>query len=137
MDNSPGVRFIHSSVNLTVDDILTAMDIPSNVHSLFDNHKAINHDGHELSLLYIQVTELIDGIFIGCSMNHMVVDGSSLWHFSNSWSEVFRSKRENNLLNHNSRPPVIERWVPEGRNKIITPPFTTEDQFIDRPDVPC
>ncbi|MFS7911108.1 putative transferase [Helianthus anomalus] len=51
-------------------------------------------------------------------MNHMVVDGSSFWHFFNSWSEVFRSKRENNPLNQISRPPVIERWVPEGCDKI-------------------
>ncbi|KAI7728466.1 hypothetical protein M8C21_030018 [Ambrosia artemisiifolia] len=133
-DNSLGARFIHSSVNLTVNDILTPTDVPSIVHSFFDHHKAISHDGHKLPLLSVKVTKLIDGIFIGCSANHMVVDGSAFWHFFNSWSEVFRSKRENNLLHHISRPPVIERWIPEGCDKIITLPFTSDDQFIERPN---
>ncbi|KAF5817633.1 putative transferase [Helianthus annuus] len=132
-DNSPGARFIHSSVNLTVADILTPKDVPSIVHSFFDHHKAISHDGHKLPLLSVQVTELIDGIFIACSANHMVVDGSSFWHFFNSWSEVFRSKRKHDLLDHISRPPALQRWVPEGCHKMITLPFTSEDQFIDRP----
>ncbi|KAJ0785737.1 putative shikimate O-hydroxycinnamoyltransferase [Helianthus annuus] len=116
-DNSPGARFIHSSVNLTVADILTPKDVPSIVHSFFDHHKAISHDGHKLPLLSVQVTELIDGIFIACSAKHMVVDGSS----------------EHDLLDHISRPPALQRWVPEGCHKMITLPFTSEDQFIDRP----
>ncbi|KAJ0604068.1 putative quinate O-hydroxycinnamoyltransferase [Helianthus annuus] len=135
-DNSPGARFIHSSVNLTVDDILTPNDVPLVVQSFFDHHKAIDHDGHEQSLLSVQVTELIDGIFIGCSINHMVVDGASFWHFFNSWSEVFQSKRKNDLLDPISRPPVIERWVPDGSGPILTLPFAHEDEFIDRPYPP-
>ncbi|XP_076919816.1 putative acetyltransferase At3g50280 [Bidens hawaiensis] len=129
-NNSPGARFIHSSVNLTVADILTPTDVPLVVQSFFDHHKAISHEGHELSLLSVQVTELVDGIFIGCSVNHMVADGSSFWHFFNSWSEVFRS-------NTISRPPVIKRWVPPGSDPIITLPFTREDQFIERPSPSC
>ncbi|KAM0008765.1 putative quinate O-hydroxycinnamoyltransferase [Helianthus debilis subsp. tardiflorus] len=135
-DNSPGARFIHSSVNLTVDDILTPNDVPLVVQSFFDHHKAIDHDGHEQSLLSVQVTELIDGIFIGCSINHMLVDGASFWHFFNSWSEVFQSKRKNDLLDPISRPPVIERWVPDGSGPILTLPFAHEDEFIDRPYPP-
>ncbi|KAJ0776542.1 putative quinate O-hydroxycinnamoyltransferase [Helianthus annuus] len=137
-DNSPGARFIHSSVNLTVDDILTPNDVPLVVQSFFDHHKAIDHDGHEQSLLLlsVQVTELIDGIFIGCSINHMVVDGTSFWHFFNSWSEIFRSKRGNDLLDPILRPPVIERWVPAGSEPILTLPFAHEDEFIDRPNPP-
>ncbi|XP_023728467.1 uncharacterized acetyltransferase At3g50280 [Lactuca sativa] len=136
--NSPGARFIHSSVNLTVADILTPVDVPVIVQSFFDHHKAIDHDGHEMSLLSIQVTELTDGIFIGCSMNHMVVDGTSYWLFFNSWSEVFRSKAYKNgdLIPIISRPPVMQRWIPEGSDPIITLPFTHEDEFIDRPNRP-
>lgn len=135
-DNSPGARFIHSAVNLTVADILTPTDVPVVVQSFFDHHKAIDYDGHDLSLLSVQVTELIDGIFIGCSINHMVVDGSSFWHFFNSWSEVFNSKRRNDRLVPISRSPVLERWVPVGSDPILTLPFTQEDEFIDRPYPP-
>ncbi|KAI3773757.1 hypothetical protein L1987_48289 [Smallanthus sonchifolius] len=128
-ENSPGARFIHSAVNLSVADILTPTDVPLVVQSFFDHHKAINHDGHELSLLSVKVTELTDGIFIGCSMNHMVADGTSYWHFFNSWSQMFKSKNV-------SRPPLLDRWVPEGSDPIFTLPFTHEDQFIERPNHP-
>ncbi|KAJ0785728.1 putative transferase [Helianthus annuus] len=66
----------------------------------------------------------------------MVVDGTSFWHFFNSWSEIFRSKRGNDLLDPILRPPVIERWVPAGSEPILTLPFAHEDEFIDRPNPP-
>ncbi|KAI3802401.1 hypothetical protein L1987_30533 [Smallanthus sonchifolius] len=131
-ENSPGARFIHSAVNLKVADILTPTDVPLIVQSFFDHHKAINHDGHELSLLSVKVTELIDGIFIGCSINHMVADGTSYWHFFNTWSQMFKSKSRNSIL----RPPILDRWIPEGSGPIVTLPFNHEDQFIDRPNRP-
>ncbi|KAK1436596.1 hypothetical protein QVD17_02378 [Tagetes erecta] len=129
-ENSPGARFIHSSVNLTVADILTPTDVPLIVQSFFDHHKAINHDGHQLSLLSVKVTELIDGIFIGLSVNHMVGDGTSYWHFFNSWSEMFKSK------GLNTRPPIFEKWVPTGSDPMVKLPFSQEDEFIDRTDHP-
>ncbi|KAI3802397.1 hypothetical protein L1987_30529 [Smallanthus sonchifolius] len=131
-ENSPGARFIHSSANLTMADILTPTDIPEIVESFFDHYKAIIHDGHELSLLSVQVTELIDDIFIGCSINHMVVDGTSYWHFFNSWSEMFNSKSRDSI----SRPSVLDRWIPPGFGPIIALPFTHEDQIIKRPNHP-
>ncbi|XP_076936372.1 putative acetyltransferase At3g50280 [Bidens hawaiensis] len=133
-ENSPGARFIHSAVNATVADILTPTDVPLVVQSFFDHQKAVNHDGHEQSLLSIKVTELIDGIFIGCSINHMLVDGTSFWHFFNSWSEMFKYKSDH--LTHISRPPILDRWIMVGSDPIITLPFTHEDQFIIRPDCP-
>ncbi|KAI3807194.1 hypothetical protein L1987_23119 [Smallanthus sonchifolius] len=66
----------------------------------------------------------------------MVVDGSSFWHFFNSFSEVFRSKRRDEVLVPISRPPVLKRWVPSGSDPILTLPFTHENQFIDRPNLP-
>nr|GEY60133.1 uncharacterized acetyltransferase At3g50280-like [Tanacetum cinerariifolium] len=89
--------------------------------------------------IHAKVTELKDGVFIGCSINHMVVDGSSYWHFFNSWSEVFNSKGQNGKYSSVapiSRPPVIERWTPPGCGPILTLPFTREDEFIDRPYPP-
>ncbi|BFG38840.1 hypothetical protein CerSpe_251140 [Prunus speciosa] len=44
----------------------------------------LNYEGSgSKPLLAVQITELVDGIFIGCTMNHSVVDGSSFWHFFN------------------------------------------------------
>ncbi|MFS7911100.1 putative shikimate O-hydroxycinnamoyltransferase [Helianthus anomalus] len=62
-------------------------------------------------------------------MNHMVVDRSSYGHYFNSWSKVFRSKMEYNLLNLISRPSV------DGFRKDLTrsshPRLLVQDQFID------
>ncbi|GMP58629.1 hypothetical protein CsSME_00022230 [Camellia sinensis var. sinensis] len=88
IDNSPGAKFIHATVNLTVSDILSLVDVPLVVQSFFDHDKAINHNGHTLSLLSIQLTELVDGIFIGCSINNVVVDGTSCWHFFNTYVRI-------------------------------------------------
>ncbi|KAJ0794935.1 putative transferase [Helianthus annuus] len=123
-ENSPGARFIHPAVNLTVDDILTPTDVPLVVQSLFDHHQAVNNDGHELSLLFVKVTKLVDAIFIGCSINHMLVDGTSYWHFiNNSWSEMFKSKGQNSHLTHISRPPILDRWIPTGSDPIVNIPI--------------
>lgn len=36
----------------------------------------------------MQVTELGDGVFIGCTVNHAVVDGTSFWNFFNTFAEI-------------------------------------------------
>ncbi|KAI7755407.1 hypothetical protein M8C21_005575 [Ambrosia artemisiifolia] len=135
-NNSQGARFIHSAVNLTVADILTPTDVPLVVQSFFDHHQAINNDGHELSLMSVKVTKLVDGIFIGCSMNHMLGDGTSYWNFINTWSEMFKSKGQNGHLATISRPPILTRWIPEGSDPVVTLPFSHEGEYINRPDRP-
>ncbi|XP_010256486.1 PREDICTED: uncharacterized acetyltransferase At3g50280-like [Nelumbo nucifera] len=45
-----------------------------------------------MPFLAVQVTELLDGIFLGCSFNHVIGDGTSFWHFINTWSEVCRKE---------------------------------------------
>ncbi|PRQ48014.1 putative anthocyanin 6''-O-malonyltransferase [Rosa chinensis] len=49
-----------------------------------------NYEGISKPLLVAQVTELVDGIFIGCSISHAVMDSTSFWHFFNTWSEISR-----------------------------------------------
>nr|GEV04823.1 uncharacterized acetyltransferase At3g50280-like [Tanacetum cinerariifolium] len=124
-ENCQGVKFVHATVDATVTDIVTSKDLHILVHSFFDLNNAINHDGHTLPLLSIQVTELSDGIFIGGSVNHMLADGTSFWHFMATWSEIFRSKTI-------SRPPIFKKWVLDGSDPIINLPYTHEEQFIKR-----
>ncbi|KAK1392440.1 N-hydroxycinnamoyl/benzoyltransferase 6 [Heracleum sosnowskyi] len=133
--NSPGARFVQSKVDLTISDVLSPTYVPLVVQSFFDHDRAINHDGHKLSLLTIQVTELKDGVFIACSLDHSVADGTSYWHFFNTLSEVFM--RDNrNKVSEISRPPVHERWFPDGYGPVFSLPFTHSDQFISRHDAP-
>ncbi|XP_027163384.1 uncharacterized acetyltransferase At3g50280-like [Coffea eugenioides] len=129
-NKSPGARFILASLDLTMDDILSTTYVPPILRSLFDHERSINYDGHTESLLTIQVTELIDGIFIGCSMNHMVGDGISLWHFLTSWSEIFKAEEKTSVI---SRPPAHDRLFPRGRhNPFLRLPliYDHDDQVI-------
>ncbi|CAK9179212.1 unnamed protein product [Ilex paraguariensis] len=136
VENSPGAKFIYAVLDSTISDILSPVDVPLVVQSFFDHDRAINHDGHTLSLLTIQVTELIDGIFIGCSINHSVADGTSFWHFFNAWSEIFEAKTKN-LSNFSiSRLPIHNHWFPEGHGPMINLPFTHHDQFLSRHEAP-
>ena len=75
-ENSPGIKFVYATSSATVSDILSPNDVTL-FHPFFDLNHAINHDGHTLPLLSVQVTELVDGIFIGGSINHVVADGTS------------------------------------------------------------
>ncbi|XP_057429018.1 uncharacterized acetyltransferase At3g50280-like [Lotus japonicus] len=135
--NSPGAGFIHATLNMTISDILSPVDVPPVVHSFFDHHKAINHDGHTMPLLSIKVTELLDGVFIGCSMNHCIADGTSYWNFFNTWSELFQAKPQTPqvhvdapIISHN---PIHNRWFPQGcSDRLINLPFKHHDEFISR-----
>ncbi|CAI9291877.1 unnamed protein product [Lactuca saligna] len=133
-ENSPGVKFIYATVDATISDILQPGDVPVVVRSFFDLNNAISYDGHTLPLLSIQVTELVDGIFIGGSINHVLADAASFWHFMGAWSEIFKSKEKSFVSI--SRPPVLKRWVLPGYDPIISLPYTHHDQFIERLEAP-
>ncbi|CAL8170722.1 unnamed protein product [Prunus armeniaca] len=96
--NGDGALFVHAAAD---DDI---------VSNLFSMNGVLNYEGVPKPLLAVQVTELIDGIFVGCTMNHCVVDGSSFWHFFNTWSEISRSGSDENF----QPPPVFDRQFLDG-----------------------
>ncbi|XP_038897209.1 uncharacterized acetyltransferase At3g50280-like [Benincasa hispida] len=135
--NSPGAKFIHVVLDITVSDILSPLHVPSLVQSFFDLNKAVNYDGHTMPLLSIQVTELLDGVFIACSFNHCIGDGTSFWNFFNMWSEIFQAPvSDGRGIISISRPPILERWFPDGYGPTINLPFTDPDQFISRFEAP-
>ncbi|KAK9698962.1 hypothetical protein RND81_08G144000 [Saponaria officinalis] len=134
----PGARFVHATLGVTVSDILLPSEIPSLVHSFFDNNEDVNYNGHEKPFLSVRVTELLDGVFIACSMNHSVQDGTSYWHFWNVWSQIHNivhaadinsissSNKESNSINL----PVHNRWFPDGYGPKVTLPYTNPKEFI-------
>ncbi|KAI4389532.1 hypothetical protein MLD38_001748 [Melastoma candidum] len=135
--DSPGARLVYATLDMTVSDILSPTYVPVVVQSFFDHDKAVGHDGHSQSLLTVQVTELEDGVFVGCSMNHCVVDGTSFWHFFNSFSEIFRAftggKTDFEVI---SRPPVLERWFAGNRKGPMNLSFRDAGEFLDRFEAP-
>ncbi|BAT77861.1 Omega-hydroxypalmitate O-feruloyl transferase [Vigna angularis] len=133
-NNSDGARFIHATLDMTIADILSPFDVPPIVQSFFDHHKAVNHDGHTVPLLSIQVTELVDGVIIGCSMNHSVGDGTSYWNFFNTWSQIFQAQSQSENHEYDvpiSRQPIHNRWFPHNCSPPISLPFKHHDEFIE------
>ena len=110
--NNLGAQFVHAVADdVTVADILNPIYVPDIVNSFFLMNGILNHQGTSKPLLAVQVTELIDGIFIGCTLNHCVVDGSSFWHFFNTWSEISRG---NNINPTSISPPIFQRCYFDG-----------------------
>ncbi|AES87201.1 HXXXD-type acyl-transferase family protein [Medicago truncatula] len=121
--NNAGVLFIHAAAeNTCVADILEPVYVPQIVDSLFAFIGDKSYEGTSKPLLAVQVTELVDGVFIGCTFNHVVVDGKSVWHFINSWAEISRSCCHHQI----SKPPTSERWFPNGIQLPIRFPFFLE-----------
>ncbi|KAI4370558.1 hypothetical protein MLD38_018901 [Melastoma candidum] len=110
--NDSGASFIHAFVSPSVPllPLLTsATRTPSFVTEFFPFDRTVSYCGHSLPILAVQVTEMVDAVFIGCSVNHAVLDGTSLWNFFNAYADVCRCgvesvtklpdfRRENGLI---------------------------------------
>lgn len=151
--NAPGARLIHAAaLDMTVSDILSCTDVHPIVSSFFDiGEKVVNYDGHTRPLLSIQVTELLDGVFIGFMMNHSLADGTSLWHFISILSEIFlqledgdgkdvvgvetkNSKTDTSMIINISRKPLYNPFFPEGYGPILKLPYLEPEEFTARFD---
>ncbi|GAU33615.1 hypothetical protein TSUD_359960 [Trifolium subterraneum] len=121
--NNEGALFVHAAAeNTSVDDILVTTYNPQILKSFFPLNGVKNYQGTSNPLFAVQVTELVNGIFIGCTINHVVADGTSIWHFINSWAEMSRGCLEI------SKIPSFERWFPNDIQRPIRFPFTIEPQ---------
>ncbi|KAI3866838.1 hypothetical protein MKX03_006728 [Papaver bracteatum] len=125
--NSEGVEFIHATADISVEDIVSPTYVPQSlIDSLFSLTGVPNYKGQSHPLLSVKVTELRNGaVFIGCSANHSVCDGTSFWHFINSWSEIARSA-DNHV---SSPPPVFERWFIKETDCPFRLPFSFADKL--------
>lgn len=89
--NDDGVHFVHASAtHIFIRDVIGCIDVPDHVKELFPFDRTVSYRGHFIPLLAVQVTELADGVFIGCAVNHSVMDGTSFWNFFNTFAEVSR-----------------------------------------------
>ena len=121
--NNVGALFVHAiAENTTISDILQPKYVPPIVSSLFLLNEMQNYEGTSQPLLAVQVTELIDGIFIGFAINHVGLDAKSFWHFINSWAEISQG------FNKPTKIPSFKRWFPNNINLPIRFPFTKEAQ---------
>ena len=93
--NDAGVDFIQAKArHLSIHTILSPTDVPECFKGFFAFDKTLSYSGHSKPLMAVQVTELQDGIFIGCSVNHAVTDGTSFWHFFNTFAEICKGSKK-------------------------------------------
>lgn len=103
--NDSGVDFFHAKAPLSTGTLLPGPDhdIPPAFRRFFQFDNTLSYAGHDKPLVAVQVTELADGVFIGCAVNHAVVDGTSFWNFFNTFAEVAKGAKKI------SRSPVFRR----------------------------
>lgn len=93
--NDAGVDFIHAiAPTLVTSDVLpfSFSDVPKHFKQFFTLDYTLSYSGHFQPLSGFQLTELADGaIFIGATVNHAIVDGTSFWNFFNAWAELCRT----------------------------------------------
>ncbi|KAL0736790.1 hypothetical protein Bca4012_013000 [Brassica carinata] len=88
--NDAGADFVAASAkHVTVSDVLSpGKDVPLLVREFFVFERLVSYNGHHKPLAAVQVTELEDGVFVGCTVNHCVTDGTSFWHFFNTLADL-------------------------------------------------
>ncbi|KAI5663596.1 hypothetical protein M9H77_22919 [Catharanthus roseus] len=94
--NDAGVDFVHAkAIHLSTAALLPPnLDIPPCFRKFFQYDNTLSYEGHYKPLVAVQVTELKDGVFIGCTINHAVVDGTSFWNFFNTFAEVCKGAKK-------------------------------------------
>ncbi|KAK9085880.1 hypothetical protein Sjap_026291 [Stephania japonica] len=137
---SRGAEFIHAVADVRVSDLLNTSD--GDVHPIFKSffpltEPVVNHDGHDLPFLIVQLTELIDGVFVGCSFNHILGDGTSYWKFFNCWAEISRLKSTTNAMMIsrapiNDRMAMIRSYYDDDSLTHVNLPYTHHEEFIER-----
>ncbi|KAL2551969.1 HXXXD-type acyl-transferase family protein [Forsythia ovata] len=115
--------FIHASgSNIHIRDGLGSIDVLDEVKSFFAFDQKFSYEGHFSSILAVQVTELADGVFIGCTVNHTVTDGTFFWNFFNTFVEVSRGvNRISRTSDYRHDSVLISPYVlklPAGGHKV-------------------
>ncbi|KAM0853874.1 hypothetical protein ACQ4PT_050786 [Festuca glaucescens] len=95
-DDDAAVEFYHAvAPTLSLGDFLVPdADVPTMLtKDLFPMACAVSYEGHHRPLASFQATVLGDGaIFVAVVVNHAVVDGTSFWHFFNTWAGLCRGE---------------------------------------------
>ncbi|PPD85852.1 hypothetical protein GOBAR_DD17231 [Gossypium barbadense] len=126
-NNSPGAKFIHAAVDMSVYDIVSPTYVPLVVQAFFDHDRAINYEGHRVDRWSLHRL-FYEPCY--CRWNHFL---AFLQHIV--LSEIFQAQGDTNIKISSS--PVLERWFPEGNNgPLLILHFTHQDEFITRFETP-
>ncbi|KAF6998223.1 hypothetical protein CFC21_014361 [Triticum aestivum] len=134
-----GAEFIHAvAPGVDVSDISGPLRvIPRVVSSFFPLNGMLSTNAAvdpSRPLLAVQVTELADGVFVATSLSHAAADGTTLWDFFNTWSEISR-RGDGNIFTAAPLPP-FERWFHDGCPVPIPLPFAEVQDMARRFECP-
>ncbi|KAF7039079.1 hypothetical protein CFC21_049140 [Triticum aestivum] len=134
-----GAELVHAAApGVAVADIVGSVYTPSPVvWGFFPLNGLRGADAAIVSLpvLWAQVTELADDIFIGMSMNHSVGDGTSFSELFNAWSAINRGdKRMGEMVSTPAR--VHRRWFVDTSPVPIPFPFSKLQDVVQRFELP-
>ncbi|CAN1306428.1 Uncharacterized acetyltransferase At3g50280 [Linum perenne] len=119
--NNAGALFIHAAADaISVADILDPVYVPRVLWSFFPLNSVRSRHGFSQPFLAVQVTELVDGVFIGCTVSHAVADGTTFWRFMNRWSEICRGG-SGDICN---LPAFTREWFLNEKHRPIRFPWT-------------
>ncbi|XP_059428845.1 uncharacterized acetyltransferase At3g50280 [Corylus avellana] len=125
--NDQGADFVQAKAkHLSIHTLLSPdLDVPACFKEFFAFDRPLSYLGHFKPLAAVQVTELNDGVFIGCTVNHAVADGTSFWHFFNTFAEICRgankiSKAPDFRRNTVFNSPAVLRFPPGGPKVTFT-----------------
>ncbi|KAL8139743.1 hypothetical protein V2J09_005764 [Rumex salicifolius] len=106
--NDAGAEFVHAEArSVFVRDVLGDR-VPETVKEFFSFDGEVSYAGHRLPLLAVQVTSLADGVFIACSVNHAVADGTSFWNFFTTFADLSKGATS---VKSKSRPDFSRKSV--------------------------
>ncbi|CAO2190091.1 unnamed protein product [Urochloa humidicola] len=138
-----GAEFVHATApGVAAADIVSSIYTPPVVISEFHSFDPSLAPGdaagvETLPLLSVQITELADSLFVGVTLNHAVADGTALWHFLKTWSEIHRRGGGAGTFNDgndlSTPPPVLRWWLAETWPVPIPLPFS-KLEHIARPE---
>ncbi|KAF8765923.1 hypothetical protein HU200_008026 [Digitaria exilis] len=144
-----GAELVHAAApGVTAADIAGALYIPRDVvasmfplNGLASADAAVSEDGgsRRAPLLAAQVTELADAVFVAVSLNHAVGDGTTFWHFFNTWSDLSRQSSggahgDDEHHHHHPPLPVLERWFHDTCPVPVRLPFARLELAVRRCD---
>nr|GME02552.1 uncharacterized acetyltransferase At3g50280-like [Ipomoea batatas] len=128
--NNAGVEFVEAKASgVTVGAILdqSNVNVTQILRSFFTLNGVLNRDGICKPLMGVQITELLDGYFIACTLNHTLGDGASFWNFFHSWAELSRGFHQPSIT------PIHERWFPGNTLCPIHLPLMSEPARLSPP----
>ncbi|KAL7614323.1 hypothetical protein Lser_V15G09399 [Lactuca serriola] len=87
-DDMEGVEVVSATAESIETADLMDEDGTIKLKELMPYNGVLNIEGLHRPLLSIQMTKLKDGLALGCTFNHAILDGTSTWHFMSSWAEI-------------------------------------------------